>query len=576
MDPVQLREAAERWLAEDPDPGTRRELQGILDRGDAAALAERFGGALRFGTAGLRGKVGAGPNRMNRLVVIRTTAGLARHLLDHVPAARTRGVVVGCDGRHLSAEAREDVVEVLAGHGIRARVFRDLAPTPLVAFAVSHLAAAGGVMITASHNPAAYNGYKVYWENGAQIVPPHDAGIARAIDAVGPLAGIPRMARGDATAAGLLEELGEETILAYLDRISTLSRQKPSRRLRIAYTPMHGVGGDLALRALSRFGFDDVHVVSEQMAPHPDFPTVAFPNPEEAGAMDLVLSLASRIAADLVLANDPDADRLAVSVPREAGTYQALSGNEIGVLLASWLLDPPPEGKPLAITTIVSTPMLATMCEQLGVRCEEVLTGFKWIANRAMDLEAREGARFVLGFEEALGYSLGTICRDKDGISAAAVFAELAASGDVLGRLEDLFRRYGLHVSGQSGFTAEGASGQAAIRATMERLRRDPPRSIGGRPVVALRDYLTGRRTAADGATSRLDLPPSDVLAFDLEGGSRVVARPSGTEPKIKYYFDVCEPVSPSESIAEARARARRILDDVARDFSALASPPSG
>jgi len=575
MDPNQLRGAAERWLAEDPDPGTRRELQEILDRGDAAALAERFGGALRFGTAGLRGKIGAGPNRMNRVVVIRTTAGLARYLLDNVPDARARGVVVGCDGRHLSAEGRADVVEVLAGHGIRARVFRDLAPTPLVAFTVSHLAAAGGVMITASHNPAAYNGYKVYWGNGAQIIPPHDAGIAAAIDEVGPLAAIPRMSQDDATAAGLREELGEETILAYLERIRSLSRRPPSRSVRIAYTPMHGVGGDLALRALSRFGFKDVHVVSEQMAPDPDFPTVAFPNPEEKGAMDLVLALASRVSADLVLANDPDADRLAVSAPRGDGTYQPLSGNEIGMLLASWLLEPPPEGKPLAITTIVSTPMLAAMCARLGVRCEEVLTGFKWIANRAMELDAREGARFVLGFEEALGYSVGEICRDKDGISAAAVFAELAASGDVLRRLEDLFRRYGLYVSGQSGFTAEGASGQATIRETMERLRSAPPRSIGGRAVVAMRDYLAGRRTAADGKTTTLELPASDVLGFDLEGGSRVIARPSGTEPKIKYYFDVCEPVSPKESIDEARDRARRILDEMARDFATLAGPPS-
>jgi len=576
MDPTQLREAAERWLAEDPDPATRGELRGLLDRGDRAALEDRFSGSLRFGTAGLRGLVGAGPNRMNRAVVIRATAGLARYLLENVPDARTRGVVVGCDGRHLSPEARVDVVEVLAGHGIRARAFRDFAPTPLVAFAVSHLHAAAGVMVTASHNPAAYNGYKVYWGNGAQIIPPHDGGIAAAIDAVGPLPAIPRLPERQATAAGLREELGEETILAYLEKVQTLSRRGPSRKVRIAYTPMHGVGGDLALRALSRFGFDDVHVVTEQMAPDPDFPTVAFPNPEEKGAMDRVLALASRVSADLVLANDPDADRLAVSVPRGDGTWHALSGNEIGMLLASWLLEPPPDGELLAITTIVSTPMLAAMCARLGVRCEEVLTGFKWIANRAMDLEAREGFRFVLGFEEALGYSVGTICRDKDGISAAAVFAELAASGDVLARLEDLFRRFGLYVSGQSGFTAVGAAGQDAIRATMERLRASPPRAIGGRVVLAVRDYLARQRTTADGASTPLDLPPSDVLAFDLEGGSRAIARPSGTEPKIKFYFDVCELVSRDEAVDSARARAVAALAAMARDFDALARPPNG
>ncbi|HEY0839179.1 MAG TPA: phospho-sugar mutase, partial [Vulgatibacter sp.] len=412
MDPHELREAAERWLAEDPDAATRGELRQLLDRDDRAALEDRFSGRLQFGTAGLRGLIGAGPNRMNRLVVIRATAGLARYLLDHVPDAATRGVVVGCDGRHLSAEARADVAAILAGHGIRARVFTALVPTPLAAYAVSHLRAAAGVMITASHNPAGYNGYKVYWGNGAQIVPPHDEGIAEAIDAVGPISSIPRLDEAAATLRGLREELGEETILAYLGEVEDLSRRpaRERRGLRIAYTAMHGVGGTLAIRALSRFGFDDVKVVAEQMEPDPEFRTVAFPNPEEKGAMDLVLALAASASADLVLANDPDADRLAVAVPRGDGGFQALSGNEIGMLLASWLLeDPRPEGKPLAITTIVSTPMLAAMCAKLGVACEEVLTGFKWIANRAMELEEREGARFVLGFEEALGYSVGTV-----------------------------------------------------------------------------------------------------------------------------------------------------------------------
>ncbi len=578
MDPNELHQAAQRWLEEDPDPETRAELQGILDRGDEEALADRFDRRLEFGTAGLRGVIGAGPNRMNRSVVIRTTAGLATYLLAHVPDARERGVVVGCDGRRLSAAARADVAAVLAGHGIRALVFRPLVPTPLTAFAVSHLGAAAGVMVTASHNPAEYNGYKVYWGNGAQIIPPHDHGIAEAIETIGPLPKIPRLSEEEARQGGRWVDLDEDVIAPYLEEVHALSRRVDGRnQVKIVYTPLHGVGGALALRTLSRFGFEDVHPVVEQMEPDPLFPTVRFPNPEEAGAMDLALALGAKSSAGLILANDPDADRLAVAVRRADGSYRQLSGNEVGALLADYLLEQDSlGGDRLLLTTIVSTPMVGELARLAGVRYEEVLTGFKWIANRAMELEAQAGTRFVMGFEEALGYSIGSVCRDKDGLSAAALFAELAAHAalegeDVLDRLEALYRKVGLYLSRQDGFTAPGADGHARIRETMARLRREPPDAIGSRRVLARRDYLRGVRTPSEGKAEPLALPSSDVLAFELEGGSRVIARPSGTEPKIKYYFDLREQVAQDESLDAARSRAEARLDELAASFVELA-----
>lgn len=579
-----LRTAAEQWLAEDPDPSTRAELQQLLDRGDEATLRDAFGARLEFGTAGLRGVIGPGPNRFNRSVVIRTTAGLAAYLLDHVPDAKQRGVVVGYDGRRLSRESARDTAAVLAGHGIPARVFREYAPTPLTAFAVTHVGAAAGVMITASHNPPEYNGYKVYWSNGAQIIPPHDEGISAAIDGIGPLASVRRMEEEEARRAGLYHDLGDEVVEAYFAAIRALSRSDAGRAdLSIVYTPLHGVGGALALRAFRAYGFAKVHVVEEQMEPDGRFPTVRFPNPEEPGALDLALALARKTGADLVLANDPDADRLAAAVRRPDGSFRQLTGNQIGTVLAAYLMERDRGGgERLVISTIVSTPMVGEMAKAMGVGYDEVLTGFKWIANRAMELEAKKGARFLFGFEEALGYSVGAVCRDKDGISAAAIFAELAADAKSRGRnvvdeLEDLYRRFGLYLSRQHAATMKGAEGQQQIARIMERFRREPPRSIGGLRVLRIRDYQTGTVTGADGsAAGRLDLPASNVLAFELEGGTRVIARPSGTEPKIKYYFDLREEVRAGEAIDEAERRATARLDALEADFVQQAEAAAG
>ncbi len=576
-----LRNIAESWLAEDPEPDTRAELQQVLDAGDEASLRDRFGMSLEFGTAGLRGVIGAGPNRFNRSVVIRTTAGLARYLLDTVPDAKQRGVVVGYDGRRLSRETAKDTAAVLAGYGIAAKVFTELAPTPLTAFAVTHVGAAAGVMITASHNPPEYNGYKVYWGNGAQIVPPHDKGIAAAIAKIGPIPEIPRVEEKEARTNGLLQDLGAKEIDAYFAAIRALSLSDEGREdLTIVYTPLHGVGGKLATRALREYGFTKVHVVQEQMEPDMLFPTVRFPNPEEPGAMDLSLALAKKTNADVVLANDPDADRLAVAVRRPDGSYKQFSGNQIGVVLAGYLMQRDTKGgERSVISTIVSTPMAGEMARAFGVRYDEVLTGFKWIANRAMDMKRESGARFLFGFEEALGYSVGEVCRDKDGVSAAAIFAELAADAKARGRdpvdeLDDLYRRFGVYVSRQHSATMKGAEGQAQIARIMDSFRKSPPKAIGGLPVQTIRDYKAG--TISGASSGKLNLPSSNVLAFELEGGTRVIARPSGTEPKMKYYFDLREPVQGSEAIEQAERRANARLDALEKDFVQQAHQAAG
>ncbi|WP_437497983.1 phospho-sugar mutase [Sorangium sp. So ce1099] len=584
-------EPAERWLAHDPDPETQSELRQLIDaarageEGVRAELAERFAGPLEFGTAGIRGVLGAGESRMNRAVILRTTAGLARYLLSALgDKARSAGVVVGYDGRRMSREFAEDAACALAAAGIPSHLAPGPCPTPLAAFAVAHLGAAAGVMVTASHNPPEYNGYKVYWDNAAQIIPPHDTGIATAIDASPPADQVPRVPFDEARQRGLVRDFPEELEQSYLRAIRGLGvRGDGDRGLRIVYTPLHGVGNRLVRTALAQAGFTRVTSVPEQAEPDGAFPTVAFPNPEEKGAMDLAFALAKKEGADLVLANDPDVDRLAVAVRRPDGEYAQLTGNQVGVLLGHYLLT---EGRAqggggsnerrLVLASCVSTPMLGAIAAALGVHYEETLTGFKWIANRAMDIERSTGARFVFGFEEALGYTIGPVVRDKDGISAAAVLAELAAvrkaeGKTLLDELEALTRRYGLYMSGQRSYTLRGVDGVGRIAAIMAALRKSPPIEVGGVPVAAWRDFEARTRTSSDGSTESLVLPPSNVLVYELDGGSRIIARPSGTEPKIKFYFDVREEVAPDEPLGDVEARATARLDALARAFSGLA-----
>ncbi|HVY47281.1 MAG TPA: phospho-sugar mutase, partial [Minicystis sp.] len=431
-----LFERAEQWISHDPDPDAKRELAALVAAakgGDAKAEAElkdRFLGPLEFGTAGLRGLIGAGETRMNRAVVLRTTAGLGSYLLEKdAAAARAKGVVVGFDGRRMGPEFAEDVACALAALGIPTLMTPIPCPTPLTAFAVNHLGAVAGVMVTASHNPPEYNGYKVYWGNGAQIIPPHDTGIAAAIAKQPPADGVARTPIDEARAKGLARTYGADVETTYLAEVAKLRvRSDGARDIKIVYTPLHGTGERLCRRALAEAGFSNVTTVPEQAEPDGAFPTVAFPNPEEKGALDLAFALAKRDGAELVIANDPDVDRLAVAVRNVAGNFVQLTGNQVGALLGHYLLT---EGEAapnrLALASCVSSPMLGVIAGELGVHYEETLTGFKWIANRAMELERTRGMRFVFGFEEALGYTVGPLVRDKDGISAAVLLAEMAA-----------------------------------------------------------------------------------------------------------------------------------------------------
>ena len=563
---------ARAWVTQDPDPETRHELQALIDDGDVSALEERFAGTLQFGTAGLRGLLGAGPTRMNRVTVARVTAGLCAWLKQEVPDVVTRGICVGRDARINSDVFERDVIEVATGAGIPVWSFNDVVPTPVLAFALLELRAAGGVMITASHNPPGYNGYKVYWENGAQIIPPNDLGIAHAIQCAPSADQIPRLSIDEARANGLLRQ-ADSLRDSYIERIAAeVSHSKDRADVRVAYTALHGVAEDTLRKVLARAGFEDVHSVSEQAVPDGRFPTVAFPNPEEPGAMDRVLALAERIDADLAIANDPDGDRVAVAVRGKNG-FEGLSGNDVGVLLAYDLLrryDQP--GQPVVISTIVSSPMLGPVAAAHGARWEQTLTGHKWIQNRALEL-AQEGFSYLLGYEEALGYAPSPAVRDKDGISSALLIVDMAARlkkhGETLLDARDgLWREHGFFADRQISVRFDGADAQERMCAVVDRYRDAPPRQIGGQPVVRMLDLERQVQWTPWGVTPFADLAPSNVVIFELQGGHRAMMRPSGTEPKLKYYFYATAPAHSRNDLEESKKQAFDVLERMARDLT--------
>jgi phosphomannomutase len=537
---VALLDTARAWLAEDPDPATAAELEALItiaEAGDTDAadeLADAFDGTLQFGTAGLRGRLGPGSNRMNRIVVARAAAGLAAYLVAHGGTS----MVIGYDARRNSEVFARDTAAVMAGAGITAMLLPSALPTPVLAFALRHLGCDAGVMVTASHNPPDDNGYKVYLDDGSQIVPPADAEIAAYIAAVGPLASIPQ--------SDVFQILDNAVLDSYVARAVSLLGDGP-REVSAVYTAMHGVGGEVFLRAVAGAGFPAPTKVAEQFDPDARFPTVNFPNPEEPGAMDLALTEARAQNADVIIANDPDADRCAVGI-RTAEDYRMLTGDEVGALLAWWIAERGRRaGKPVQgvyAQSIVSCVLLEHIAADAGLGYAATLTGFKWIA-KVPDL------RF--GYEEALGYCCDPeAVKDKDGITASLLMLEMVAALKAEGRgvqdvLDDLARRFGLYATRQLSVRVPDIS---LIADAMGRLRADPPTVLGGRGVVRTDDLQTG----ADG------LPPTDGLRFTMKD-ARVIIRPSGTEPKLKCYLQVVVPVT--GDIDQARAIAQAELDAV-------------
>ena len=527
----QLIERGQQWLAHEPETEYRELIQQWIQSRDVAALSKAFAARLGFGTAGIRGELGAGPGHMNRALIRIVSAGLAEYLSVTVENAKTRGIVVGHDARRGSVEFAADAVAVFAAQGFKVHIMQPLAPTPLVAYATLHLNAACGVVVTASHNPPAYNGYKVYWENGAQIVPPHDIGIAAAIDSVNPAEIIMDTNGGEYVPESLIGEY----LHALAEQVPVLPvAMDPAKA--VAYTPLHGVGGDLCERVLQAEGLE-VHTVASQAVPDGSFPTVDFPNPEEPGAMDAVVALAQEVGAPVALANDPDADRLAL-VLTDASLPRPLTGDEIGAVMAEVLLSRrTPEDhrqrRSFVGRTIVSAELIDRVAAAHGADCMVTLTGFKWLWNTALNWMA-EGRQYVMAYEEAIGFSVGPAVRDKDGIGAAVLAARILRSPrSFRDRLEGLWNTHGVLATRQMSIVDGAPGGIDRHKARMAALRENSPCALLGQSVVRVHDYAA----VTDG-------PKTNCLAFWLDDGTRVMLRPSGTGPKLKSYFQVEAPLA--------------------------------
>ena len=558
------KKALEYWL-NDPyfDEGTKNELLAI--RNDDNEVEERFYKELEFGTGGLRGILGAGTNRMNIYTVRKATQGLANYIRKQ--GTEKKGVAISCDNRRFSPEFADETARCLAANGIKAYIFESLRPTPELSFAVRHFGCTAGVMITASHNPPEYNGYKAYWEDGAQVTPPHDEGIIGEVKAITDYHEVKTMPKEEAVKAGLYEVIGAEVDDAY---IAELKKQiihpevisEMADKLKIVYSPFHGTGLMPVKRVLSELGFKNVYVVPEQELPDPDFTTLDYPNPEDPKAFTLALALAKEKDADIVLATDPDADRLGVyAKDSSTGEYVAFTGNMSGMLIGEYILrERKATGSmpkdPAFVTTIVTTNMAKRVAENYGLYYKEVLTGFKYIGEQIKLFEENNSHNYVFGLEESYGCLAGTHARDKDAIVAVMMLCELAAfckkdNRTIWDAMIDMYESYGYYKEGQYSLTMKGIKGAEEITALMDRLRNDPPRSFGTWKVEEFRDYKTGETVElSSGKKGETGLPKSNVLYFALDDDSWCCARPSGTEPKIKFYMGV-----KGKSLEDAKAK---------------------
>ncbi len=573
---MDYKEVYEQWIANPYfDEATKEELKSIAE--DENEIKERFYMDLEFGTAGLRGIIGAGTNRMNIYVVRRATQGLANYIAK--VDKKSQGVAIAYDSRHMSPEFAQEAALCLAANGIKAYIFETLRPTPELSFAVRHLGCVAGINVTASHNPPEYNGYKVYWEDGAQITPPHDSGIMEEVKAISDWNTVKTMDKAEAEKAGLFEVIGKEVDDAYMAELKKQvihmdAIQAEGKNLKIVYTPLHGTGNIPARRILKELGFENVYVVKEQELPDGDFPTVSYPNPEAAEAFELGLKLAKEVDADLVLATDPDADRLGVRVKDKNGEYHDLTGNMSGCLLANYEISQrkavngslPEDGA--LIKTIVTTNLADAIAKGYGVKLIEVLTGFKFIGQQILGFEKSGKGSYLFGFEESYGCLIGTYARDKDAIVATMALCEAAAYYKTQGKtlwdaMIEMYEQFGYYKDDIKAVTMKGIEGLQKIQDIMNSLRQNPPAEFAGHKVVAVRDYKADTiKNLETGEVTPTGLPNSNVLYYELTNDAWVCVRPSGTEPKVKFYYGV-KGTSLADADEKSAVMGKAVLDMV-------------
>lgn len=573
---MDYKEVYEQWIANPYfDEATKEELKSIAE--DENEIKERFYMDLEFGTAGLRGIIGAGTNRMNIYVVRRATQGLANYIAK--VDKKSQGVAIAYDSRHMSPEFAQEAALCLAANGIKAYIFETLRPTPELSFAVRHLGCVAGINVTASHNPPEYNGYKVYWEDGAQITPPHDSGIMGEVKAISDWNTVKTMDKAEAEKAGLFEVIGKEVDDAYMAELKKQvihmdAIQAEGKNLKIVYTPLHGTGNIPARRILKELGFENVYVVKEQELPDGDFPTVSYPNPEAAEAFELGLKLAKEVDADLVLATDPDADRLGVRVKDKNGEYHDLTGNMSGCLLANYEISQrkavngslPEDGA--LIKTIVTTNLADAIAKGYGVKLIEVLTGFKFIGQQILGFEKSGKGSYLFGFEESYGCLIGTYARDKDAIVATMALCEAATYYKTQGKtlwdaMIEMYEQFGYYKDDIKAVTMKGIEGLQKIQDIMNSLRQNPPAEFAGHKVVAVRDYKADTiKNLETGEVTPTGLPNSNVLYYELTNDAWVCVRPSGTEPKVKFYYGV-KGTSLADADEKSAVMGKAVLDMV-------------
>ena len=570
---MSYREIYESWL-ENPyfDEETKKELRALKD--DEKEIEDRFYRELEFGTAGLRGVIGAGTNRMNIYTVRKATQGLANYIMKQ--NGQNKGVAIAFDSRRMSPEFADEAALCLNANGIKAYVFESLRPTPELSYAVRKLGCIAGINITASHNPPEYNGYKVYWEDGAQITPPHDGGIMAEVGAISDFAVVKTMDKSEAMAAGLYVTIGADIDDAYIEELKSQvihwdSIKEAQKDIKIVYSPLHGTGNIPARRVLKELGFENVYVVPEQELPDGNFPTVSYPNPEAAEAFELGLKLAKEIDADLVLATDPDADRLGVYVKdAKSGEYITLTGNMSGCLLADYEIGQRQATKGLPddgalIKTIVTTNMADAIAKAYGVELIEVLTGFKYIGQQILGFEQKKKGTYLFGFEESYGCLIGTHARDKDAIVATMALCEAAAYYKTQGKtlwdaMIDMYEKYGYYKDDIKSITLKGIEGLAKIQEILNTLREDTPEKFGEYTVLSARDYKTGIiKDVKTGEEKPTGLPASNVLYYDLSDDAWLCVRPSGTEPKVKFYYGI-KGTSLEDANAKSEALGKEVL----------------